>query len=129
VSDFKQKLAEDLDARYERLLAVIDKGMESVKTTWVSCPRCGKRSEVEIQDTRAAIAAAEFVASHAHGRPGIAADDSDEERITFIRIVADEESDAIRIFKLAEEFVPKDRWLAFVNAVGTPHWPITRGGE
>jgi hypothetical protein len=105
-ANFKDKLAGDLDARYTKLLEVIDQGLEATKKVWATCQKCGKRTEVEITDTRGAIEAANFIASHAHGRPGIASDGSAEDRVIFVRVRGG--SDAARIYEAALKFVPEE---------------------
>jgi hypothetical protein len=86
---FRDRLQGDLDGRYDKLLKVIDDALAATTTHWVNCPHCRKRSQVEVTDTRAAIAAAEFFANQAEGRPGVDARGSEDavEPIIFERVV------------------------------------------
>jgi hypothetical protein len=115
---FREKLGDALDERYDKLLKVIDDGLAATKKTWVNCPHCKKKSEVEIQDVRGAITAAEFISANAHGRPGIAADGPEDQKITFVRIVASGDSDAVRIFDVAEKYIAPENRDAFLAEVG-----------
>lgn len=85
---FRDRLQTDFDERYPKLLEVIDKGLSATTTAWVNCPHCKKRSEVEVVDTKAALAAAEFIANQSHGRPGVAADGVDDEQIKLVRVIS-----------------------------------------
>ena len=85
---FRDRLQTDFDERYPKLLEVIDKAMSATTTAWVNCPHCKKRSEVEVVDTKAALAAAEFIANQSHGRPGVAPEGADNEGIKLVRVTA-----------------------------------------
>lgn len=85
---FRDRLQADLEDRYGRLLEVIDNGLDAKTTAWVNCPHCKKRNEVEVVDTKAALAAAEFIANQSHGRPGVAADGVDDEQIKLVRVIS-----------------------------------------
>jgi hypothetical protein len=109
--NFRDKLQSDLDARYAKLLEVIDGGLEAKKKIWTTCGRCNKRTEVEVQDVKGSIEAANFLAQHAHGRPGVAGDGSTDERVIFVRASGD--SDALRIWNAAKKFIPADKLELF----------------
>jgi hypothetical protein len=112
---FRERLQGDLDARYEALLGVVDDALASKTLVWVSCPHCRKRSQVEVQDTRAALAAAEFVSNQSHGRPGVDERAGEEsEPLIFVRCVNDH--DAQRIFDAARLFVPAEKFEEFARA-------------
>src|SRR5690242_1706551 len=66
----RERLAEDLESRYETLLKVLEDGMEAKKRARGWCETCGKAVYVEIQDTGAALKAAEFFSNQGLGRPG-----------------------------------------------------------
>jgi hypothetical protein len=83
--DFRDRLQGDLEPRYGKLLEAIDNGLSATKKAWVNCPHCKKRSEVEVTDTKAALEAAEFIANQSHGRPGVAADGAESERVKVLR--------------------------------------------
>lgn len=89
---FKQRLADDLDARYQKLLEVVDAALESRRKVWVdvACKDCGRKQRVlaEVNDIDAALKASEFMAQHGHGRPGVASPDIDD-RVTFLRVTGD----------------------------------------
>ena len=113
---FRDKLGQDLELRYERLIKMIDDGLSTERTAWASCGACGKRTEVSIPDTRAAIAAAQFITEHSLGRPGVQTDAADSEKILFVRINS---SDGARLFDAAKEFLPPTKWHAFLEKLST----------
>lgn len=113
---FRDKLSDDLDARYDKLLKVIDDGMAASKKVTVSCVHCRKRSDVDVPDVRAAIAAADFFAAHAHGRPGTADNSPESEKINFVRLVVNTDSDVARILEAARTFIPEDKHIEFLKA-------------
>ena len=90
---FRDKLQQDLDKRYDKLIATIENAMEAKRDEWVNCPHCKKRSKVQVQDVRASIAAATFFAEQAEGRPGVATDTSDQDQIVFSRVIYMESCD------------------------------------
>ena len=99
---------------YDQLIQVISDGLNAKTLVWLNCPSCKRRAQVEVQDTRSAIAAAEFVSAQALGRPGVAEGESEEtERINFKRVVYLDESDAARVFVAAEKYVPAESLAAF----------------
>jgi hypothetical protein len=70
-----------------------------------------------VNDIRGAILAAEYISNQSMGRPGVAADDPAEDKITFVRITSKGPDDAQRIFELAENYIPKSKWESFVEAL------------
>ena len=70
----RPRLADDLESRYEKAIAVLDAALVSKKKVSVSrnCVKCGcKHLEyVEIEDVNGAIKALEFFANQGLGRPG-----------------------------------------------------------
>ena len=118
---FREKLQGDLDERYDKLLAVIDGALESKQRVFVNCPHCKKRSEVEVQDTRAALAAAEFVSNQSHGRPGVddRGGDAEQERIVFERVLHLTDEELVRrVVAAAGSFVPAESRESFLAACG-----------
>ena len=117
--NFRDRLLGDLDQRYDKLVGVIDSALEAKQEVWLSCPACKKKSKVLVQDTRAAIAAAEFFANQSSGRPGVddRGADSEQERITFTRVLhlTDQELEK-RVIDAAEAFVPAAHLEAFLAA-------------
>lgn len=83
---FRDRLNKDLDERYGKLLEVIDGGLSAKTTTWVNCPSCKKRNEVEVVDIKSALAAADFITAQSLGRPGIAPEGEAGEQIKLLRI-------------------------------------------
>jgi hypothetical protein len=110
---FRDRLQADLEARYSKLLKVIDDGLEAQKEFSATCEHCNRRTRVQVNDVRGAILAAEFIANQSHGRPGVAAGDSDGEKIIFIRCV--DENDAHRIYEAALKVIPKERFEEFAS--------------
>ena len=70
----RPRLADDLESRYEKAIAVLDAALVSKKKVSVSrnCPKCGcKHLEyAEVDDVNGAIKALEFFANQGLGRPG-----------------------------------------------------------
>lgn len=83
---FRGRMADDLDARYEKLIDQLDAAMVATKKQWVDCPHCKKRSQVDIPNEKAMLAVAEFMANNGVGRPG-PAQEADEDQIVFERVV------------------------------------------
>jgi hypothetical protein len=79
-TNVRKRLADDLEKRYDLLLKVLEKGLETTKKARGWCPHCGKQVWVEIQDTNAAMKAAEFLANQGLGRPG---EDQTKQEATF----------------------------------------------
>ena len=117
--NFRDRLLGDLDQRYDKLVGVIDAALEAKQEVWLGGPACKKKSKVLVQDTRAAIAAAEFFANQSSGRPGVddRGADSEQERITFTRVLhlTDQELEK-RVIDAAESFVPAEHLEAFLAA-------------
>ena len=84
---FRGRMADDADVLYEKVIKVITDALETVRKVWVDCPHCKKRSLIEIPDTKAAIAAAEFMTNNGFGRPSQADSSDDSEKIVFTRTV------------------------------------------
>jgi hypothetical protein len=68
VSDFRDKLGRDLDAEYETFVTFLKEAMQAKRKVWHSCPKCKTRSEVEIMDVKAGLAAAQLWANEGHGK-------------------------------------------------------------
>lgn len=82
----REKLKGDLEARYEKLLLMLDEGMTATKRVRMprNCLKCGcKHIEfVEIPNTETALKVAEFFANQGFGRPGTS-DEKVEASIVF----------------------------------------------
>lgn len=83
---FRDRLQKDLDERYSKLLEVIDNGLSAKTTSWVNCPHCKKRNEVEVVDIKSALAAADFITAQSLGRPGVAVEGEAGEQVKLLRI-------------------------------------------
>jgi hypothetical protein len=74
----RERLKQDLEKRYEKLLAVIDDAMVKQKQqrVEVTCRHCLKSSvhRVDVLDVKSALAAAQFISDQSLGRPGVADD-------------------------------------------------------
>jgi hypothetical protein len=70
VSDFRDKLGRDLDAEYETFVTFLKEAMQAKRKVWHTCPnpRCKQRSEVEIMDVKAGLAAAQLWANEGMGK-------------------------------------------------------------
>jgi hypothetical protein len=93
----RDRLAEDLEERYDKLLEVIEDAMKATKQHRAWCPECKKSVTVEVTDTRAALLAAEFITNQGFGRPGQAPSDIEQQPIVFenrIVLVAEDQADA-----------------------------------
>ena len=112
---FRGQLASDLGERHSKVLDAVDRALAGKQKTWVHCPHCRKKSEVEVEDVRGALLAASFLADQSLGKPGTAdpVGDSDGEKIVFERVVYLDESDANRVFAAAEKYVPAESLAAF----------------
>ncbi|HCG02537.1 MAG TPA: hypothetical protein DEV93_18590 [Chloroflexi bacterium] len=71
----RDRLKDDLDARYDKLLVLLDEGMTATRKVRVGrdCPKCGCAhvDYVEVQDFKTAQSIAEFFANQGFGRPGV----------------------------------------------------------
>ena len=90
----------------------------------MTCKHCDRRTEAQIPDVKAAIDAATFLADQSHGRPGVATDNSDGEKIIFIRCFDD--NDAHRIYEAACKVIPAERFEEFA---GLAAYRPTLGGS
>ena len=85
---FRDRLAADIEQRYDKLLAMLDDAMVAVKKVSMRCEHCGRMTFVEVPNERAALAVAQYFTENGFGRPGVT-DQSDQERIRFIRVTVD----------------------------------------
>jgi len=87
----RERLLIDLEKRYDKLVQVVEDAMVSVRkvSAEIQCKHCHKSGvyRVEIQNEKAAIAAAEFLTNQALGRPGITDPGEDTEKPVFIHQV------------------------------------------
>ena len=71
----RERLKGDLDARYDKLLSLLDEGMTATRKVRVErdCSKCGCAhvDYVEVQDFKTARDIAEFFANQGFGRPGV----------------------------------------------------------
>ncbi len=69
-----ERFKDDLEAQYDAVMKVIKDALESKQNVRVQrkCHKCGCQhiEYVEVQDIKAAMAAAEFLANRGIGRPG-----------------------------------------------------------
>jgi hypothetical protein len=113
---FRDKLADDLEAKYELVVKAVEDGLAATKSVTVSCPSCKKRSEVQVQDVRGALMAAEYLSNQSLGRPGVdQGAQADDDRIVLVRAVGG--SDAAAILDVAQQFVDVERQAEFLGAV------------
>lgn len=92
----RDRLKGDLDARYDKLLSLLDEGMTATRKVRVErdCSKCGCAhvDYVEVQDFKTARDIAEFFANQGFGRPGVSEGEGVGEQWTFqnrIVLVAD----------------------------------------
>jgi Homeodomain-like domain len=83
----RERLADDLESRYDGLLKLLDDGMQATRKARVErdCPKCGCShvDYVEIQDFKTARDIAEFFANQGFGRPGVSEGEGAGEQWTF----------------------------------------------
>ena len=86
-----ERLRGELDDVYEKLLGVIEAGLESKRKVRVvrDCPKCGcgHIDFVEIENIDAAIKAAEFYANRTAGRAAAGRPEGEGEGVSFLRKV------------------------------------------
>ena len=122
-AEFKDRLREDLDERYGKLIGVIDEALSTTRKAWADfqCKDCARkqRQQVDIPDIDAALKAAEFLTAHGHGKPGTAtAGGSDQ--VLFVRCVhpgSDDDREVACVLNVAKLFIADDQQDAFLEAV------------
>lgn len=86
----RDRLKDDLEARYEKLLTMLDEGMTASRRVRVerACQKCGCRhiDFVEVPNTETALKVAEFFANQGFGRPGTSEEKS-EVSVSFVNRV------------------------------------------
>lgn len=63
------EIAADLADDYELVRDTLRTSLEAKKRTWLSCPHCKKKTELEVPDTIAALKAAQVWFDRVIGRP------------------------------------------------------------
>jgi hypothetical protein len=96
----RERLKGDLDARYDKLLSLLDEGMTATRKVRVErdCSKCGCAhvDYVEVQDFKTARDIAEFFANQGFGRPGVQEGEASGQSFVFenrVVLTADEEID------------------------------------
>jgi hypothetical protein len=90
----RDRLKEDLEARYEKLLEVIEGAMDQKKQYPVWCTHCKHRAFMEVPDLKMAMQAAEFFANQGLGRPGVAEAAGEEKSFSFVNKITYAVADA-----------------------------------
>lgn len=88
----RERLRDDLEERYEKLLQVLEDAMDAEKKYPVWCPNCRHRAEMTGPDMKIALQAAEFFANQGLGRPGQAEQGEDRtfKLVNKVFLVADD---------------------------------------
>jgi len=68
------------------VLETLLEAMKATKRTWGTCPGCGQRVELQMQDATAVVNAAKVLMEQAEGRPGVAGE-QDKEHMKIVRFV------------------------------------------
>ena len=69
IKPVRERLRDDLEARYDKLVAVLENAMDSTKKYPVFCTNCKHRAYAEVPNVKDQLAAAEFFANQGLGRP------------------------------------------------------------
>jgi hypothetical protein len=68
---------------------------EATKVVYVSCPHCGKKSDVDVPDTASAVKAIEALMAQGYGRPTPEVEVRDRSVTVVRRVVAPADADAV----------------------------------
>lgn len=92
-ADPRERLRADIEERYEKLLEMLDAGMDKNAKMRIDDPcaakGCGCKHVryIEVPDYKTKLAIAEFVMNQGFGRPAQAESERDDEKIVFKRLV------------------------------------------
>ena len=66
----RAQLAQDIEGEYELIRDALKDAISGTRKVWLSCPDCGKRSEVEAPDVSGRMKAIELWLTEGFGKPG-----------------------------------------------------------
>lgn len=75
--DVRARIAEAATEDYELMRATFRAALEAEKTTWIACPHCKRKSEVQVEDWNARGKMIQLMLTEGFGRVPAGADDSE----------------------------------------------------
>lgn len=112
MSGVRARLAGDLEAQYDKVVAALEEAMESTKKAWAFCPKCRAKVQVDHPDHSARIKVVELWLEQGFGRHGAGAASVDPVAAGAEMILADLEAMSMNALA-AMAYGSKDNWARY----------------